>query len=93
VKAILSQSPRLADEHQWRSPLRTATSLGRLEICRYLIERFHVDVNGFDRGAGFPIIKEALDDPKIVRLLIASGADLKTRITVRGTQRHLGYRR
>jgi ankyrin repeat protein len=84
VKVLLSQSPHLAHKPEWRAPLRMAASLGRLEICRYLIERFHVDVNGLNRGAGFPIIKDALDDPKIVRLLIASGADVGTRIAVRG---------
>jgi ankyrin repeat protein len=81
VKAILNKSPDLADNFQGRSPLRNAASLGRLEICRFLIREHHVDVNDVERGAGFPIIKEALAFPQVVRLLIESGADLKTRIT------------
>jgi ankyrin repeat protein len=84
VKAILSKSPQLARKHEWRSPLRAAAALGRLDICRYLIERFHVDVNEFKAGSGYPIIKETLAYPEVVRLLIKSGADLKTPITWTG---------
>jgi len=83
VKAVLAKSPQVARQHDPESPLRAAASLGRLEICRYLIERCHVDVNEFQAGYGFPIIKQALASPEIVRLLIAGGADLKTRITWR----------
>jgi len=81
VKTVLGQSPELADNFQRQSPLRTATSLGRLDICRHLIKRHRVDVNDFKRGLGYPIIKEALAHPDIVRLLIEKGADLETRIT------------
>lgn len=84
VKAILKKSPKLADDFQEESPLRTAASLGRLEICRYLIDNFRVDVNDFERGVGYPIIKEGLTFPEVVKLLIENGADLKTRITWRG---------
>ncbi|MBL7037213.1 MAG: ankyrin repeat domain-containing protein [Pirellulaceae bacterium] len=84
VKTVLRQSPELADNFQRQSPLRTAVSLRRLEICRYLIEQHRVDVNDFERGLGYPIIKEELAHPHIVRLLIENGADLKTRITWRG---------
>ena len=83
VKAILAKSPQLAHEQKSRSLLRLAASLGRLDICRYLIERFHVDVNEFEAGRGYPVSMEALAYPEIVRLLINSGADLKTRITLR----------
>ncbi len=41
-------------------------------------------MNDFERGVGYPIIKEALAHPRVVQLLISSGADLKTRITWRG---------
>lgn len=84
VKTVLKQSPELADNFQRQSPLRTAASLGRLDICHHLIERHRVDVNDFKRGLGYPIIKEVLAHPYIVRLLIENGADLKTRITWRG---------
>jgi ankyrin repeat protein len=84
IRAILKKSPKLADNFQGDSPLRTAASLGRLEICRYLIEEHHADLNDFERGTGYPIVKEALAYPQIVRLLIDHGADLKTRITWQG---------
>lgn len=86
VKAILAESPALADREgsQQRTPLRVAASLGRLEVCRHLVANFRVDVNDFKRGIGYPIIKEALAFPEVVRLLIEHGADLKTRITWRG---------
>ena len=77
VKAILAKSPQSANRFQWSTPLRKAASLGRLEICRYLIGQFHVDVNDFERGNGYPILKEALAFPEIVRLLIEHGADLQ----------------
>lgn len=84
VKSILTVSPQLADNFQRQSPLQTAASLGRLEICRYLICQHRVDVNDFERGVGYPIIKQALAYPEVVRLLIDNGADLQTRITWRG---------
>jgi ankyrin repeat protein len=84
VGSILKRSPRLADDFQSGSPLRLAASLGRCEICEYLIEKYDVDVDDFGRGTGYPIIKAALAHPKVVRLLIESGADLKERITWQG---------
>ncbi|NUQ62975.1 MAG: ankyrin repeat domain-containing protein [Pirellulales bacterium] len=84
LKAILKQSPRLADAFEGQSLLRTAARLSRFSICEYLIKEFSVDVNDFERGGGYPIIKEAVRYPEIVKLLIDHGADLKTRITWRG---------
>jgi ankyrin repeat protein len=67
--------------------LRIAASLGRLDICRLLIDRYHADINEFKEGKGLPIIGEALAFTEVVRLLIERGADLKTRITYeRGQQ-------
>jgi ankyrin repeat protein len=83
-KEILTQSPKLADDLEGRSPLRIAAARGHLKICQYLLENYRVDVNDFERGVGYPIIKESLAYPQIVRLLIENGADLKTRITWRG---------
>jgi ankyrin repeat protein len=84
VKAILAKSPQFANTFKWGSPLRKAASLGRLEICRYLIGQYHVDVNDFERGSGYPILKGALAFPEVVRLLIENGADLQKRITWQG---------
>jgi ankyrin repeat protein len=84
VKAILSESPKLADDFQGTSPLRVAAGRGHLEICKYLVDEFHVDVNDWQRGVGYPIIKGALKHPKVVRLLIEKGADLKKGVTWQG---------
>ena len=84
VKTILDKSPHFADDYQDRSPLRIAATAGQLEICRYLIENFKVDINDFKRGVGYPIIKDALPYPKIVKLLIDHKADLKTPISCQG---------
>lgn len=84
LKAILQRSPKLADNFEEQSLLRTAASLGRVSICEYLVTQFKVDVDDFERGVGYPIIKEAVRFPEIAKLLIDHGADLKTRITWRG---------
>jgi ankyrin repeat protein len=84
VKQILKQNPEFADAFQGESPLRTAARLGRLEICRYLIETHRADVDDFERGVGYPIIKEALAHPQVVALLLENRADLETRITWQG---------
>jgi ankyrin repeat protein len=84
VKKILKQTPALADDFQKQSPLRKAAHVGSFPICRLLIEEYHVDVNDFERGVGYPIIIGALAHPDVVRLLIDHGADLKERITWRG---------
>lgn len=84
VKAILTKFPAFADDFQGKSPLRIAAARGHLEICKYLLDNFRVDVDDFKRGNGYPIIMEAAAHPKVVGLLIERGADLKTRITWRG---------
>jgi len=84
VKQILEADPQQAKKRLFRSPLRMAARLGRVDICKLLIEQYDVDVDDFEGGSGFPIITEAVQFPEIVRLLIANGADLKTRITWRG---------
>jgi ankyrin repeat protein len=86
VKAILEESPELADNFQEESPLRKAASLGRFEICRYLLEQHQVEADDFNRGSGYPIVKEALRYPSVVKLLIHHGADLKTRFRFRGSR-------
>jgi ankyrin repeat protein len=84
VKVILRKSPEMANRSAHDSPLRLAASLGRADICRYLIHECHVDVDDFEGGNGYPVIMSALEFPEIVKLLIESGADLKTRITWQG---------
>ncbi len=84
LRAVLRKSPKYADNFQDGSLLRVAAKLGHHEICEFLIREFHVDVNDFERGVGYPIIEEALPHPKVVKLLIENGADLKTLITWRG---------
>jgi len=79
--AILSKSPQIADDFEGHSLLRLAASLGCVESCRYLTDNFRVDVDDFKRGNGYPIIMEAVAFPVIMKLLIAHGADLDTRIT------------
>ena len=84
VKVILSESPTVDDGFYGNSPLRRAASLGRVEICKHLIAELDTDVDQFDQGSGYPIIKDALAYPEIVRLLIKRGADLERRITWQG---------
>ena len=86
VKNILEKAPEQADgEGDERViPLREAAKWGEFEICEYLIENYDVDIDGFKRGFGYPVIKSALRYPKVVKLLIDKGADLETRISWRG---------
>jgi ankyrin repeat protein len=64
-------------------PLRVAAMMGRDDICKLLLDN-KADPNDFKQGLGFPIIVDAMSHPTIVKMLIAAGADLKTRITWRG---------
>jgi ankyrin repeat protein len=57
--------------------------MGRDDICKLLLDN-KADPNDFKQGLGFPIIVDAMSHPTIVKMLIAAGADLKTRITWRG---------
>ena len=84
VQQIVRQNPALAHSTKDGNPLREAADYGHLEICKFLVEKHKVDVNDFEGGAGYPIIKAALKHPQVVKYLIEQGADLKTRITWRG---------
>ena len=75
VREILRDNPKQADSFQRESPLRLAASLGRTEICRHLIVDHRVEVDDFERGFGYPIIIKAVAYPRIVELLIQSGAN------------------
>lgn len=61
-------------------PLRVAARTGREAICRLLLQH-NADPNDFEKGAGFPIMVNAVGHPAIVKLLIAAKADLRRRIT------------
>ena len=61
-------------------PLRIAARMGRLQICRLLLAH-KADPDDFEQGAGYPILKDAIDHPEIVKLLIQHGANLRRRIT------------
>ena len=61
-------------------PLRLAARIGRIEICRLLLEH-NADPDSFASGVGWPIIHDAVNHPEIVKLLIQNGANLKRRIT------------
>jgi uncharacterized protein len=85
VHAILRQDPTLANglHGAQKVPLRVAALEGRIEICELLL-RFGADPDDFRDGNGIPIICNAVDHPKIVKLLVDAGADLKKPITWRG---------
>ena len=85
VKKIIAGDPTAAHGEEYGpNPLREAANWGQLEICKILVEEQKVDVDDFEGGTGYPIIKEALKYPEIVKFLIENGADLKTRITWNG---------
>ena len=85
VKKIVADDPSTVHGEEYGpSPLREAANWGHLEICKFLVEEHEVDVDDFDGGAGYPIIKAALKHPEIVKYLIERGADLEKRITWQG---------
>lgn len=84
AKRILEKSPEAAMSHQYPSPLRLATRLGRFAICRELIEIPEVDINDLDGGSGLPIAIDAVAFPEIMKLLINNKADLASRISYQG---------
>ncbi len=86
VVRMLDKSLELAHVGGYKSPLRVAAKEGRLEICRHLTEEHQVDIDDFHYGLGRPVIASAFDHPEVVRLLIDSGADLETPITIGGNR-------
>ncbi len=61
-------------------PLQLAARIGRVEICKLLLEH-DADPDSFASGYGWPIICQAVDHPEVVKLLIQNHANLKRRIT------------
>ncbi|MCO6046767.1 ankyrin repeat domain-containing protein [Aeoliella sp. ICT_H6.2] len=85
VKNLVGRNPSAAHgQEHGPNPLREAANWGHLDICKFLIEEHQVDVDDFEGGTGYPIIKTALKYPDIVKYLIEQGANLETRITWRG---------
>lgn len=64
-------------------PLRRAAQAGRTEICKLLLKH-GADPDSFEEGHGIPIIRVAVEHPRVVELLIDHGANLKRRITYHG---------
>ncbi len=84
VKKILNASPEAATTLKYPAPLRLAARLGRLAICKALIEIPEVDINDVDGGSGYPIATDAVAYPEIIKLLIQHKADTASRISYRG---------
>lgn len=90
VKEILSDDPEMAyrpfpfTRYRNRVPLREATIFDAFEVCKLLIKDYQVDIDDFENGCGYPVLKDAIRCPRIAKLLIQSGADLDTRITWKG---------
>lgn len=85
VRKIVTNDPTAAHGEKYGpNPLREAANWGHIDICKFLVEEHKVDVDDFDGGTGYPIIKAALKYPEIVKYLIDNGANLKTRITWKG---------
>ena len=82
VSELLDADPGLASRSDsvWGSPLRVAARAGRAEICKALIAK-GTDVDQVEGGVGIPVVCEAMKHPEVVRVLLLSGADVKTRIT------------
>ncbi len=65
------------------APLRIAAHYGRDAICKLLLEH-KADPDDFEHGIGYPILHDAINHPKVVKLLVEAGANLRRRITWRG---------
>lgn len=64
-------------------PLRLAARLGRVEIAKLLLEH-KADPDSFEEGHGYPIMRDAVENADVVKLLIKHRANLKRRITWHG---------
>lgn len=65
------------------SPLRLAAHTSRAKICKLLLDH-EADPDDFAGGGGYPIMVNAINKPKIVKLLVDAGANLRRRISWRG---------
>ena len=64
-------------------PLRIAARFGRDAICKLLLEH-KANPDDFENGTGFPILQAGINHPKVVKLLVDAGANLRRRITWKG---------
>jgi ankyrin repeat protein len=85
VREALKKDPRLANSLNGSqyTPLRIAARHSRTEMCKILLKH-KADPNDWENGTGYPILKDAIKHPKVVKLLLDAGADVKKRITWRG---------
>ena len=78
IKSIAAETPEKLHEGKLNNPLRVAASLGRNEICKYLLNEHQVDIDQFAEGSGCPIVFDALEFPGTLQLLIDHGANIET---------------
>ena len=78
IKSVAAETPEQLHEGKLNNPLRVAASLGRNEICQYLLNEHQVDIDQFAEGSGCPIVFDALEYPDTLQLLIDHGANIET---------------
>jgi len=85
VRAALENDDSWVNESRGAQsvPLRLAARIGRVEICKLLLDH-KADPDSFEEGGGYPIMVDAVDHPAVVKLLIERGANLRRRITFVG---------
>lgn len=85
IKRELDKDDSWANKRDGSStvPLRIAARFGRDAICKLLLEH-KADPDDFENGVGYPILHDAINHPKVVKLLVEAGANLRRRITWRG---------
>jgi hypothetical protein len=85
VEKSLATDARWVNERRGAQciPLRLAARIGRVEICKLLLEH-GADPNALEEATGYPIIVDAVKHPAVVKLLIEHRANLRRRISLRG---------
>jgi ankyrin repeat protein len=85
VRRLLASDKALVKEIRGAQilPLRRAAQEGRTEICKVLLAH-KADPVDLEEGLGYPVLKDAIAHPAVVKLLLEAGAPADTRITWRG---------